>query len=210
MVFGEEPFPATVEGWLSLFQRNKILGLFYFNAPDILSIAVLGLLFLALFAAFKHINKTAMLIATFFSFLGIGVFVTTRSTMLSVLALSDQYAAAATDAQRSLIIGAGQIINALGNPTPQTAGFFFMAIAVFIISMIMLRGSIFGKVIATVGILTSLLTVVDDFSLVLVPSISGVLLGIDGGLWVIWWIMVSIRLFQLGHRGKETSATEKE
>ncbi len=198
MIFGGEPYPGTVEAWFSLFNRHKILGLFYLNAPDILSISLLGLMFLALYRALRHINKTGMTIASFFAFLGIGVFVTTRSMMLSVLALSGQYASAASDAQRALILAAGQTLGDLGNPTPQTTGFFFMAAAVIIISIVMFRSKDFGKITAFAGILAGSLTVADDLGLVLIPSVSGILMGIAGGFWLLWWIMVSIGLFRLG------------
>ncbi|MBN1136721.1 MAG: hypothetical protein JXM73_09045 [Anaerolineae bacterium] len=41
-------------GWFALFQHSKLLGLFTLNALDILSIALMGVMFLALYAALKH------------------------------------------------------------------------------------------------------------------------------------------------------------
>ena len=65
-----DSFPTSTEGWFSLFQRNKLLGLFYLNALDIFSIALLGVMFLALYVALRKINQSLMAIAGFFSLLG--------------------------------------------------------------------------------------------------------------------------------------------
>jgi hypothetical protein len=201
MIFGDiigEPFPLTTEEWSLLLQRNRLLGFIYLNALDIASIAVLSMMFLALYAALKHDNKVGMTIATPFAFLGIGVFITTRSLMLSAFAFSDQFIAATTDTQKTLVLAAYNTINTLGIATPQTAGFFFMAIAVLIISVVMLKSKSFAKIIAIMGILNSIFTFIDHLSLILIPAISTVFLIISGILWVVWWIMISIRLLQLG------------
>lgn len=64
-----DAFPASTEAWYQFFQRSKLLGLFYLNSLDILSITLLGVMFLALYVALRDINPSAMSIAAFFSFL---------------------------------------------------------------------------------------------------------------------------------------------
>ena len=58
-----EPFPVAPEDWFSLFLRHKFLGLLYLNALDILSITLLGVMFLALVAALWRGHESAALIA---------------------------------------------------------------------------------------------------------------------------------------------------
>jgi hypothetical protein len=202
LIFGE-PYPTNTEGWFSLFQHSKLLGLFYLNVLDIFSIALLGTMFLALYIALRRDNESYMAIAAFFAFIGIAVFVSLRVATLSMLPLSDQYAAAATDAQRSQFLAAGETLGSLGMPTPQTMGFLFMAVAVLIISIVMLRSETFSKVTAYVGILVSVTTFADDISVVIAPSIADILMPISGVLWVIWWILISRRLLQLGYLSQE-------
>ncbi len=198
MIFALEPYPSTPYDWLSLFQRNKILGLLYLNALDILSIALLGLMFLALYVALRQVNESYMAIAAFFAFIGIPVFIVPRVASLSVLPLSEQYAAAITDAQRSQILAAGQAVSAQVQATPQTAGFFFMTVAVLIISVVMLRSAIFNDATAYVGILASVFTFALDISTVIAPSQYDVLMGVVMLLWVAWYISISRRLLRLG------------
>jgi hypothetical protein len=191
-------YPSTIEGWFSLFQRNRLLGLFYLNALDILSIALLGLMFLALYIALRRTDESHMAVAAFFACLGIPVFIVPRVALLSIVPLSGQYAAASTEAQRSQILAAGQAISALGWPTLQTTGFLFLAVAVLIISGVMLRGNIFGKVTAYTGILASVVTLADAICVFSVPALAGFLLGLGGGLWILWWVLIARRLLQLG------------
>jgi hypothetical protein len=190
-------YPTTMESWFALLQRNKLLGLLDLNAPDIISIALLGTMFLALYQILKRYDESYIAIATFFACLGITVFVVPRVAMLSVLALSDQYASAATETQRSRLLIAGETLGSLGTATPQTAGFFFIAVAVLIISLIMLRSKAWGNLTAYVGILASVVTFANDISLLVVPSIAGFLMPISGVCWIIWWILISRMLFKL-------------
>jgi hypothetical protein len=197
--FSGETYPTTPEGWFALFQRSRILGLYFLNALDVLSIALLGTLFLALYVALKETNPSLMAIAAFLAFLGIAVFVSTRGAMVSAtLSLSDQYAAATTEAQRSQILAAGRAIHAAGRATPETTGFVFLAIAGLIISIVTLRGGGFGRATPYVGILASLATFGDDISILLAPSLAVILMPINGLLWLIWWLLVSRGLFRLG------------
>ena len=198
-----DEFPTSPAEWFILFQRSKFLGLFYLNALDIFSITLLGLMFLALFMALRKTEQVLMLVATFFGLLGAGVFVVPRVAMLSLLTLSDHYAVAATEVERTRLLAAGETLGALGTPTPQTVGFFFMAIGVLILSFVMLRNPQFNKITAWLGILASLCTFFDDLSLVLAPTLSTSLMILNGLLWIPCWIMISRDLFRLARRTPE-------
>ncbi len=198
-------YPTTTESWFALLQRNKLLGLLDLNALDILSIALLGTLFLALYQLLKRYDESYMAIAAFFAFLGIAVFVVPRVAMLSVLPLSDQYAAATAEAQRTRILTAGETLGSLGTATPQTAGFFFITVAVLIISLVMLRGRALGKATAYAGILASVVTFANDISLLVAPSMAGFLLPVSGVCWIIWWVLISRTLFKLSENRRRES-----
>ncbi len=202
-----EQYPATIEDWFALFQHSKLLGLFYLNALDIFSIALLGVMFLALYAALQRANRSWMIVATYFGVLGVGVFIVPRVAMLSILTLSDQYAAA-PEIERARLLIAGETLGALGTATPQTIGFLFMAIAVFILSNVMLKeGHLFNKIIPWFGILASLLTFADHVCVILAPAMATALMIASGLFWIPWWIMIGIGLFRMANKhsneGKE-------
>ena len=197
IIFGE-PYPVTVNDWFSIFQRSRILALLYLNAFDVFSIALLGVMFLALYVALRRFDDSYAAIAAFFSFLGVAIFVSVRADMgATVLSLSDQYAAATTEAQMDQLLATGQVINSLGRATPDTVGFFFMSIGGLIFSTVMLRRGTFSKAAAYVGILGGVVTVVHRIGLFIAPSFASVLMPISGLLWLIWWILVSLGLLRL-------------
>ena len=191
-------FPVTTEDWVSLFQRNKILGLLYLNALDIFSIALLGTMFIALYFILKRNNPSSMIISTYFAMLGVAVFIVPRVAMLSIMPLSDQYAHASTEAQRAAFSTAMETLGSLGTATNQTLGFFFMAVATLIVSVVMLRSQAFTRSTAYVGILASSLTFANDICLIVSTSIAAILMPISAIFWIIWWLLVARKLLQLG------------
>ncbi|MBE0689900.1 MAG: hypothetical protein IH587_07240, partial [Anaerolineae bacterium] len=48
---GGRPFPSTINDWFALFAESRLLGLLYLNALDMISIALMGPMFLALYMA---------------------------------------------------------------------------------------------------------------------------------------------------------------
>jgi hypothetical protein len=199
IIFSREPYPVTPEEWFTLFHTDPIMGLIFLNALDIFSIAILGLMFLALTIALWQVKPSWMLVAAFWAFLGIAAFVSSRANMVTAtLALTGQYAAARTAAQSTQILAAGQAVMVLSRATPETIGFFFVAVASLIISIMMLKTDIFNNGIGYLGILGFVITLANQICLILIPTIAATLMPMSGLIWLIWWIWVGIKLIQLG------------
>ena len=89
----------------------------------------------------------------------------------------------------------------MGLPTPQTTGFLFVAVAVLILSAVMLQGRAFGKVTAVAGLLAGILAIADFFLAIFAPVAANLLLMIGSLIWAVCWIMISRRLLHLGGIG---------
>lgn len=207
IIFGE-PYPITTEEWFLLFQRSKLLGLFYLNALDIVSITLFSLMFLALYVALKGINQSYMAIAALLAFLGIAIFIAPRSASLSIVQLSDQYAAATTEIQRAQILAVGDALVSLSQATPLTTGFLLIAVAVLIISIVLLRSRIFGKLIAYMGILASVFVFALQVSVIVLPVIADPLMGLAMIFWMLWLLLIGRKLLQLGRQENNTLPRE--
>jgi hypothetical protein len=220
ILFVGEPYPTTVEGWYALVQRSKLLGLWYLNALDIFSFALLGLMFLALYVALRHLRPAWTLIAIYLALLGVVVFIVPRVLQLALLPLSDLHAAAAGDAQRTLYLAAGEALSQVSTATPQTLGFLFMAAAGLIVSVIILRSSMgntifgpsaaLGKVAGCVGIAGFVAALANYASWLLAPVIAEVLMPINGLLWFVWWIVISVGLFRLAKATPDQKAVDAQ
>ena len=196
MIFGGAD-PTTIEDYVLLLQRNKILGLLYLNALDIFSIAFLGTMFLALCIALRHVNASYMAISAFFAFIGIAALIAPRVAMLSLLPLSDQYAAATTEAQKTMLLTAGHVMLETYTGTAFDIYYVLNTIILFIFSAIMLRSKLFSKITAYLGIAAGVLMII--------PSSAGTI-GLYFSLaslvpWAIWLILVGLRLLRLGAAG---------
>ena len=165
-------------------------------------------MFLAIYIALRRASPSFMAIATTLSFVGIAVYLATE-TAFSMLSLSDQYAAATTDAQRALFLAAGQAMFAeqVGAGTGTYMAFVLIGVAGLIIATVMLRSNIFGKVTASVGILANVIILAYYIGLPFVSMHPSLLIYSASGLvYLIWIILIGKRLFQLAQGGSKEEA----
>ena len=198
------PQPETVIDWFELFQDSKLIGLLDFWALEVLGYLLFTLVFLALYFALREIDRGILAIAIAFALLGAGVFLATNNP-ISMLSLSDQYAAAASDAERAMFLAAGQAV--LTNTGQRVVGgfnvgWFLLSIAGLIMSAAMLRSSAFGKAAAYVGIAAWALSLVDYLRQMVTQSAIITLLVVLPFtlLLIVWFVMAGRVLYQLGSR----------
>jgi hypothetical protein len=203
------PQPGTVSDWFTLFQNNKVVGLLAFWGLEVPMYAMFALVFLALYAALRKANPGFVAIALAFALMGVAVFFATNNPF-SMLALSNQYAAATTEAQRATLLAAGQAV--LANTGQRAAGgfnagLFLVTIAGLIASSVMFQAKSFSKTTAYLGILAHALALADYLRQALTQSeVIALLVILPGALCLmIWHVMVGRRLYQLGRLEGETS-----
>ena len=136
--------PTTVEGWFALLQDNRLLGLVDLYLLEIVAWALFVPMFLALYKALKKANESYMIIATALAFVGIADYIATNAAF-NMLYLSDQYVAATTDAQRSLLLSAGQAVLAASPAAGFNMGLLLVSAAGLIVSVVMLRSTSSAK-----------------------------------------------------------------
>jgi hypothetical protein len=196
----------TVSDWFALFQNNWFLGLRNLGLVNIV-MTMLGIpMFFALYTAHRDIHQTSAALALILSFIGVAVFYATNRAF-PMLDLSNQYAAATTEAQRTILLGAGQAMLSVGEShTPGTfIGFFLSEVAGILMSIVMLRSKVFNKPSAYFGILGFSLLLIFEICSSFVPALSNVALifAMSGGLLsMAWYLLIASRLFQLGQNGK--------
>jgi len=204
-LLGQPPPPETVEAWFALLQSHRLLGLAYLNLFDLVDYALVGLMFLALYVLLRRVSKTGMAVAAAAGFAGIVVYLASN-TALSMLSLSQQYAAATADAQRTALLAAGQAVLALGRFTgpgahPGAGGYvslLLIAVAGMITSVVMLRSVpsrveglrsvptageglrsvLFGRATACVGLLAGALDLAYCLAYAVLPAVDSELLAV--------------------------------
>ncbi len=211
-LFGAQPAPVTVKDWFVLLQSNRLLGLTYLNIFDLVNYALVALMFLALTAALNRVSKSSMAVATTLALAGVMVYFASN-TAFSMLALSDEYADAASETQRTILLSAGQALLAINRFStgahPGSAGFvslLFLAAAALITSVLMLRSRIFNRLTAYVGILAGAFDLAYCLAYVFVPvadkaKLALIFIPAAGLFLAVWHILVGWRLWQMGRAG---------
>jgi len=199
--------PSTASDWLALLQNNKVVGILQLFFTDLIGVTLMAPIILALYVALRRANAAYATLAIAIAFIGIALVLATN-TNYALIYLSNQYAAATTEVQRTQLLAAAESTLATGMGTgPLVAGFLLEG-ALMMISVIMLQGNIFGKGIAYLGILAHGLDLAHAIVfLIFIPVFADValaigtpLLAIGGTLQLIWYPLVARRLFQLGRQ----------
>jgi hypothetical protein len=151
--------------------------------------------FLALYAALKHLNKSYAALGALLGIASEGAALAYNSSPQSLngglLYLSDHYVAATTAAQRIALATAAEGLIAVANGV--AAAGILTAIGIPILSLVMLKG-VFHKGIAYLGIVTGVLGIVCEP----LRPLLGLGYAVYGLLLPIWFIAVGWKLYRLG------------
>jgi hypothetical protein len=196
------PLPATVADWFTLFQSTPLIGLLDFWGLEVPMYLMLAIAFAALYVVLRKANAGLMALALLFALLGIGIFLATNNPF-AMLSLSNQHAAATTEAEKSTLLAAGQALLASTNQRAVggfNMGLFLVSIAGLIVSSVMLQSNVFSRTTAYVGLLAHALSLADYLRQALTTSpVVALLVILPGALFlVIWYAMFGWRLYQLG------------
>jgi hypothetical protein len=188
--------------WFNLLQANRLAGLTLLNFFDVVEYALVGLIFLALYCALRQTSKSAMVIATTAGLIGITVYFASNQAF-AMLALSQRFAAAVTEAQRSAYLAAGEALLSANNPDAIYQGsgifisLFLVLLAGLIISIVMLRSDVFSKSTAITGILANGIGLCYFIAVAFAWELYWLPHTISAPFRVIWYFLIALRLFKL-------------
>lgn len=194
--------PKTAIDRFSQFHSNWLLGLYNLDMLNLITTILMIPTYLALYVAHSRVNIAYVKLALIIFIIGSSVFITNNSA-LPMLELSKNYFTATTDAQKTLLAAAGEAMLARGAHGSPGAflGFALSSIASIVMSFGMLKGKIFSKPTAYVGILGGTLLCIYLVLVTFTPNINTIamMVATPGGLLSLaWMIMFTIRLFKLG------------
>ena len=193
--------PQTAVDRFAQFQASPLLGLYNLDLLNIVNQIILIPAYFALYAAHRKANNAYALLALIFFLVGTTIFVTTN-TALPMLELSNKYATATTESQKTLLAAAGEAMLVRGSHGSLGVfiGFLLPNIAGLIMSFAMLTGKVFNKINSYLGITGSSLILLYIVLVTFAPAIKDMAtaFAMPGGLLLMaWMVMFTIRLFQL-------------
>jgi hypothetical protein len=185
-------FDGPALPWFELLQDNQLLGLLSLDLLYLIDSALLAVMYLALYVALRKTSESAMLVGTVLGLVGIAAYYASN-TAFEMLYLSNQYAAATTEAQRATFLAAGEALLAAYRGTAFDVYYVLNDITLLVIAAVMLRSHIFSRATAYAGLVAGVFMTV--------PSSVGALgtyMALASLLpWVIFSVLVARKLFQL-------------
>jgi Domain of unknown function (DUF4386) len=200
-VFIAYPYPKSVAGWYMLLQDKPLVGLVDLDIVLVVDNVLLVVIALAIYVALRHISPSVMAMATGLWLLAIGMFIASNPAV-QMLKLSQRFAAAATDEQRSQAVAAGQAVLATWEGSAFQVSYVVGQLSGILIAIIMLRTRSFGRLVPYTLIIGNVV----GFGYYL-PKV-GLAVSASSGvvLWV-WYIAIARSFLNLG-RSKD-AATDR-
>ena len=191
----------TIGDWFDFFQEYPFMGL---RTLGLVNFGLISLGVVAMVALYGVLHKTSggwVMLAAVLSFMSAGVFFATNRAF-PMLVLSNQYAAATSDAQRAMLEAAGTAMVAVGQShAPGTfMAYILGSLSSIIIAFVMLRSDFFSNITAYVGIIAFTCLLIFEIMASVFPSMFQLLLllaGVGGILSMVWQGMVGLRLLKL-------------
>jgi hypothetical protein len=200
---GMSAAPTDAADWFRLYQRSPFMGMRNLGLLNIFFTILSVPVSYALYAAHRRTHRAFVGLSLIVALLGVAVFLA-GNRAFPMLALSRQYAAAATDAQRSALAAAGEAMLAAGQShTPGTfLAFLLSTVGGVAFSIVMLRGRVFSKASAIVGIAGFSLLLVFELTSDLAPGFpASFAFAMTGGpLSLVWDLLVALGLFRLARQ----------
>ncbi|MFB3888482.1 MAG: hypothetical protein ACE14S_03260 [Candidatus Bathyarchaeia archaeon] len=192
IAFSMAPLPTTAAGWFTLLQNNSLLGLLDLDVLIVVDQALLIPITIALYIALRRVNKPYMALATISGIVGAVIYSATNNAF-SMLYLSNQHAAATTDAQRAVFLAAGETAIATSLGTGWYVYNILGSLALLIPAVVMLRSNIFSKATAYTGIVAGT-TGLAFF----VPTAGIAFLFVSAFALQVWFVLIARKLYHLG------------
>ena len=195
---GTTPGARTVVDWFTLLQSQQFVTLRDMGLLNMVTIACSVVVYFALFGMHRRVNPQAAALALILACLGAAIYIA-NNTALPMLALSRQYAAAASEAQKALWAAAGQALLAREDLTAGAfPGFFFGEIAGLLMAVIILRSRTFRGWEAWIYLLGTACLLFFNICAAFIPSLYDrvmLIFGAGGGLLnLVWYGLVFRRL----------------
>ncbi len=196
VVLGGPPTSAALA--FDLLQHHRLIGLLRLDLPTVLVMPLYYLLFLGLFVALRNSDRANALISTLLAFVGVTLVLATP-TALSLIPLSDKFAAATDDAARNQLLAAGEALLAtdIWHAASAIVGAVFLQSGAVLISVVMLRGEVFSKATGWIGVVMHGFDLAHIIAGLFLPIAGVVLMAIAGPLYPVWLVMVGLRLLRL-------------
>jgi hypothetical protein len=194
-IYPYAPGNKSTESIFLLLQKDKLGGLISLDFHLVLGNLFGIILFLALYVSLKQVNPSYALIALVLGLVA-DILIIPARPISELFSLSGLYAAATTEVAKSQFLAAGEALLSLFNGTSWFLNTLLGGFSLLISSLLMLRGNVFSKSTAYVGIVTNAAV-----CLFFVPWVGTLFLFLSLPGYMIWYFQLARRFLKLAQSG---------
>ena len=189
---GFEATAANTRAWFAFFEEHRLAALFDLDLVMVVDNVLAIPLFLALYVALRRLSRPWTTLGLALALVGTAGYFAINPAF-SMLSLSQQYASAGDEAERNAVLAAGQAVLSIYQGTGFDLYLVLVSVAGAMLSTVMLRSPVFGKVAASCGIAANLLN-----PGMFLPAV-GFYIGFIALLpLLVWYVLVARALLKLG------------
>lgn len=183
--------PTTVLDWFTFMQNNRLIAMIDFDLLIIVAYIAAIPTTIALYVTLHRVNESLMALAFGAYMIATATYFASNPSF-AMSALSDQYAAATTEIQRTALLAAGQAMLATYTGTNFYVANFVGGLSLLGFSIVMLQSHVFSKTTAMVGIVANVV----GFALFFPPA--GIYISIISVIGLaVWYALIAVKFFQL-------------
>jgi hypothetical protein len=194
-IYPYAPGNQSTESIFLLLQNDKLGGLLSLDFHLVLGNLFGILLFLALYVSLRQVNESYALIALVLGLVADFLIFPARP-ISELFSISGLYASATTEIAKSQYLAAGEALLSLFNGTSWFLNTLLGGFSLLVSSLLMLRGNVFSKSTAIVGIITNAAV-----CLFFIPSIGTYLLLLSLPGYMVWFVQLTRRFLKMARSG---------
>jgi hypothetical protein len=187
------PPPESTEGFIALLNQNSLLGLLSLDFLYLINNAILVLIYLPIYLVLRERESSWTLIALILGLVGIAAYFASN-TSFEMLAVSRQFAAAGSEAEKTALLGAAEAFLAIYKGTAFNVYYVLNAVTLLIFANVILKKKAFTKAAGIAGLISGVL--------MSIPSSAGTI-GMIFALaslipWAVFLILLIPAFFRMG------------
>ena len=191
-------YPESAAECFNMINENRFIALLRLDIASIIVIPFYYLLFFSLYHALKNNCELLAKISLFLILAGVTIFICGLN-LTSILILSEKYNNASDPQVKQQLLAACESMLANDmwiNTGAKIRGIMIETGALFF-SIMMLNTGIFNKLTAVTGIIAHGFDLTSEIVSIFIPPVKDYFSMLAGPLYILWFILIAVRFFQL-------------
>lgn len=203
MVLLDGGYPSSAMECFEMIKENRFIALLRLDVISIIVIPFYYILFYSLYQALKTDYEMIAKIALFGTLAGITIFIAGLN-LTSILILSDKYHIATSPEVKQHLLAAceGMLASDMWINTGAILRGILIESGAVIFSVLMLKTQVFSKATGWIGVLTHGFDLSSTLIGIFYTPIKDIFIMVAGPLYLVWFVMIGIRLFQMSKMKK--------